>query len=229
MSKEPSTSLTVTDGTGPSFVENSGNEEGVRVNVQSFNNLAEPDYLDMSKRLAAIKQRGSDARASGKWPQGGQRPRKTKLAVMGISSAILNKGDKNYAAAIRMANAYRKARSRELYLVFGHVSSGVSSLLATASLAMAGSRFLYERIAETGDYGIIKDATKAADSARQNELAAWELCSKESIAHKKAQAQEEGVPWLRVQDQGENKRGPKTNVEKVSMGSGTVVEYYDAG
>jgi len=124
--------------------------------------------------------------------------RKTKLAVMGISSAVLDEGDPRYAQCVRLANGYRKARMREMAVEHGFVSSGVAALLASASLALAGSRFLYvlAAVAEGNTAGLIKTAASIGDSARQNELAAWDLCHKEAILRGKHDAARIQVPWL---------------------------------
>lgn len=132
--------------------------------------------------------------------------RKTKLAVMGIPKEALEAGDPAYGRCIKLASAYRMSRARELALSHGYVSSGVSALLATAALALASSRFLFERAAseprETVTK-ILKAATDLADSARQNELAAWELCARERVAKNKMAMNEAGVPWIVGKDEPE--------------------------
>jgi hypothetical protein len=137
--------------------------------------------------------------------------RKLKLAVLGIPTDILNAGDPRYAACMRAAGTYRKARTRELFELHGYVSAGASSLLSTAAINLAASRFLYEKFALEGDINLLKVATKLSDSARQNELAAWELCAREGLARKKLSMQDQGVPWLSVNDGGQKKAGRKTN------------------
>jgi hypothetical protein len=130
-------------------------------------------------------------------PNGGQpKGRRLKLAVMGVPTHVLDKADPMYAQALRDAARYRKYRARELSLAHGYVSAGASSLLTTASLALAASRFLYTKVAETGEIALLKTASQLADSARQNELAAWELAAREGTARKRAAAAEMGVPWL---------------------------------
>jgi hypothetical protein len=147
-----------------------------------------------------------------KWPSRSEgRKRKTKLAVMGIPTEALEGGDPRYARCVRLAAAYRKARVRELAVSHEFVSSGVSGLLATASLALASSRYLYELAAGGGVEldrlpGLLKSAQSLADSARQNELAAWELCARESQARRKMSMNSQQLPWL-AEAQPE-KRGP---------------------
>jgi hypothetical protein len=172
--------------------------------------LRKPEKLlnadgDAGTRLA--ERAAAKVASGGKWPGKGQpKGRRSKLAVVGLSSEILDAGDPRYATAVRHAAAYRKQRARELCVSHGYVSSGASALLATAALAMAGSRFLYEKFAECADVSMLKLAARLADSARQNELAAWELASREGVAKKRSAMADQGIPWLAKVD--EEKRRP---------------------
>lgn len=155
-----------------------------------------------------------------------RKKRSTKLSIMGISKAILDKGDPKYVRCLTMANRYRKVRARELAELHGHVSSGASALLASGSLALAASRFLYERYAEDGggDLGVtmLKQAAQLADSARQSELAAWEMSAREGMVKRRLEASTAGMPWLTVHDDGRNKMGRKTNLERKEIDAITV-------
>lgn len=153
--------------------------------------------------------------------QKGRQSRKlksTKLSLMGISKGVLAKGDPAYVRCLNQANSYRKVRARELAELHGHVSAGASALLASGSLALAASRYIYERFAETGGgdlgIGMLKQAAQLADSARSSELAAWELSAREGLVRRKLDASTQGVPWLAIQDGGKNKSGRKTNEER---------------
>ncbi len=141
------------------------------------------------------------------------RNRKTKISIMGLSRKILDNADPRYKRALLNAAAYRKVRTKELSVMHGCVSSGASALLASASLALAASRFLYEKVAETGDISLLKQAAQLADSARQSELAAWEMSAREGAAKRKLDAASQGMPWLQ-QDDGKAKSGRKTNAER---------------
>lgn len=151
------------------------------------------------------------------WPKGKKRPgaggvgRKTSLSVMGINSDVLDRQDPRWAKMVRQAASYRRARIREMATVHGYVSAGVSALLGAASLALASSRFLYETAGnvepmEMGDR--LKKASQLADSGRQNELAAWELCSREGIQRRKVTAADQGVPWIKSIEQPSNAGRP---------------------
>lgn len=128
----------------------------------------------------------------------GAKARKTKLAVMGLSTDLLDAGDPRYAACIRLANAFRKSRTKEMYELHGHVSSGVSALLASSAMALAAARFLYELAAAGGEdmSNLLTKASKLSDSSRQNELSAWELCSREAIVRKRVSDNSSAMPWF---------------------------------
>ncbi len=147
--------------------------------------------------------------------KGDGKGRKTKLAAIGLSLSIIKEGNQEYYKCLVQANKYRKKRMRELAEYHGHVSSGVGALLATASLALAASRFLYQRAAEHGDSPDLKLASNLADSARTAELAAWELCAREGVMKRRQDMAASGQPWLLTMA-GEEKKstGRKTNVQR---------------
>ncbi len=141
--------------------------------------------------------------------------RKTKLAAFGLSPSIIKSGDPEYAACLDQANKYRKIRMKELAQLHGHVSAGAGALLASASLALAASRFLYQNAAQDGDAATLKQASQLADSARQSELAAYELASREGVLKKRSAMADAGMPWLLNPDGLDKaKSGRKTNAER---------------
>lgn len=197
--------LTITYVTMKSLIEENGTGRTPAIRHRPDELTKNPDPDGAADRLA----QGTLGKRRG-WPKGKTRIRKTKLAVLGIPSGVLAVGNQDYARCVRLASAYRKARVRELMISHGFVSSGASALLASASLAIASSRYLYEQAAAAGEgmLEILKTAARLADSARQNELAAWELCARESVAKRKAITAEQGLPWvLPVEEQ--RKPGPK--------------------
>lgn len=166
------------------FVRDRGEGRGVRVSTVKSEDLSPIDPgASISPKLAGF----------------GAKARKTKLAVMGLSTDLLDAGDPRYAACIRLANAFRKARTKEMYGYHGHVSSGVSALLAASAMALAASRFCYE-VAASAESGIRPDllskAAKLSDSARQNELSAWELCARESQVRRRNESNSVSSPWF---------------------------------
>lgn len=195
------------------FIRTRHNDRKAPLQVEPIrpDELSRPNLDEAAVRLA----NGGTGRRG--WPKGKRRTRRGKLAVLGIPSEALDLGDAAYARCVRLASAYRKTRARELGIVHGYVSSGASALLASAAMALSASRYLYEQAATGGDKigELLKTAAKLADSARQNELAAWELCAREAVARKKTDAAAAGTPWL-VQDTSgyeKKKPGPKKNKE----------------
>jgi hypothetical protein len=147
--------------------------------------------------------------------KGDGKGRRTKLAAFGLSPSMIRRGDPDYAVCLNQANKYRKSRMKELAAVHGHVSAGAGALLSSASLALAASRFLYQRAAADGDSAQLKQAAQLADSARQAELAAWELCAREGILRRRAEAASAGMPWLLNADGSDPKKtGRKTNAQR---------------
>jgi len=174
------------------LVEVAGNRAPV-VHVPKGLNMAHADVLAAQERsLALVDPEVAQAVKTL------QKARKTKMACLGIPSDILEKGSQEYARCVRLANAYKRARVRELYDAHGFVSSGVNALVASESLALSASRFLYAAAAESGtaNPAIIKLAANLADSSRQSSLAAWELAAREGIVRRRNKDQRVDVPWM---------------------------------
>lgn len=147
----------------------------------------------------------------------------TKLAAFGLNQAIIDNGSPRYKACLKQANQYRKQRIKELHQLHGWVSSGAGALLASASLALAASRFLFERFAEpessglqgAGELECLKMASTLADKARSSELAAWEMSAREGILRRRAESANSDVPWLETPQS--RKPGRKTNAERQAI------------
>lgn len=68
----------------------------------------------------------------------------------------------------------------------GEVGPGPSSIVASAGLQLAASRFVSDRAAREGDPGLMKLASTLANDSRQNLLAGYELAVREGEARKRA-------------------------------------------
>jgi hypothetical protein len=146
-----------------------------RVEVLPHDELPAVNANETAAHLAERRAKGRPFER-GNRAAAGRRP---KLALLGVS---VDAADPRYALSLRRAGRYRKRRCSEIAAVHGYVSAGASSLIASASLALSASRYLYEVAAETGDADTLKRASALANDARQNELAAWELAAKEAAA-----------------------------------------------
>ncbi len=84
---------------------------------------------------------------------------------------------------IRAADAWRAAQADELARSVGggYCGPGPTSILATAALALAASRFLFDQaVAEGGNPEKLTRAAKLGDSHRQALLTATALCAQEA-------------------------------------------------
>ncbi len=148
--------------------------------------------------------------------------RKTLLAAFGLQIEKLLDGDPDFLIALEKADKYRKVRMKELAHLHGHVSAGAGAMLASASLALATSRYLYERAARNGNTDLLAQASKEAEKHRQTELAAWEMSAREGQLKRRHEATSSAQPWLasapdpRLTKSGmeRKKLGRKTNEER---------------
>jgi hypothetical protein len=106
----------------------------------------------------------------------------TLSASLGLADVERSEAFQPYA---RKAASFRRAHCSELAaLAGGHCGTGPSSMVASAALQLAFSRYLFDKGA-AGDLDAIKLASKLADSSRQNLLAAYELAVREGQARQR--------------------------------------------
>lgn len=111
----------------------------------------------------------------GRQPNAGRKPELTRLGVR-----IGSDRDPEWWATFGRADSYLAYRAAELGKRLGSCSAGVHGIVASAALAMAASRLLYQRAVDTGNVELLSRAARLAESARQHELAAWELAVREA-------------------------------------------------
>lgn len=162
----------------------------LRVEVLPADELPKPNAEDMDARLEERKRVGRPFKKGNKAAVG----RRPKLARLGVDRDKLSHKDPRYVKALYMAESYRKRRVSEMRIAHGFVSVGAMSIMATAALQLAMSRFMMDVATDTMDMDLIKKSSAMANDSRQNELAAWELCSREASAKTRAAAN--ATPWL---------------------------------
>jgi hypothetical protein len=120
--------------------------------------------------------------------------RRTELAKKLTLETIVS--DPAFARYRKAAKQFRVAQCSRLAETVGGGECGPapSSIIATAALQLAASRFAFDR----GEHEI---GSKLGNDSRQNLLAAHELCAKEALARP---AKPAAVPWF-VADGGESK------------------------
>jgi hypothetical protein len=132
-------------------------------------------------------KRGKFAKGNALARQGGLARRgKTRLAErMGLTALPEGSAFRPYKAA---AVSFRRAQCAELARTVGGGICGPapSSMIASAALQLAWSRYLADVAAAQGDAELALRASKLADASRQNLLAAHELCAREAQARPRA-------------------------------------------
>lgn len=100
-----------------------------------------------------------------------------------------------YAPYARLGREWRDQHMTTLAATVGggEVGPGPASVVSTAALQMAASRWLFDKGAEFGDARMLTDASRLANDSRQNLLAAHELVAKEAAARP---PRDDDAPWL---------------------------------
>jgi hypothetical protein len=92
-----------------------------------------------------------------------------------------------FAPYRRSAAAFRRHHCRDLARqAGGELGAGPSSMVASAALQLAASRFVFAQASETGDANLFKVASSLSNDSRQNLLAAYELAIREAQARRAA-------------------------------------------
>lgn len=152
------------------------------------------DELPLGVQAPALVERGGERRPNGTFAPGastsqsrGGKARKaaTTLAVR-LGLGELAEGDpfRPYKAA---AVTFRRVHCASVAATVGGgvCGTGPSSMIASAALALAASRYLYDTAA--GDPAKLATAARLAESSRQHLLAAFELAAKEAQARRCAE------------------------------------------
>lgn len=121
--------------------------------------------------------------------------RKGGLAKAGqtrLGSALALGGafsDPRFEPYAKSAKAFRRAQVHRLAITVGGGECGPApaSMVASAALQLAGSRFAFEVL------GDMQLGSRLANDSRQNLLGAHELCAKEALARPKKASD---TPWL---------------------------------
>ena len=139
-----------------------------------------PDELPAANPgSAARSQRGPDGRFARGNTEG--RVRRVRPGTGSLTGfAGLNQTCPEYHRFAQWGARYSAHRRRELAQAHGgELSSGASAIIESAAQAMAASRFVQWLAGQRGDAELFKQASQLASTARQHELAAWELASRE--------------------------------------------------
>jgi hypothetical protein len=159
-----------------------------RVEVLPADELPEgvPSHADALSRSAAA-ERGKFARGNRRSVLGGRsRAGQSRLANrLGLATLA---ADAPIAPYMRSAVSFRRAQCAELARTVGGgvCGPGPSSVVASAALALAWSRYLADKAATSGDAELATKAARLGETSRQHLLAAHELCAREAQARPRA-------------------------------------------
>ena len=123
---------------------------------------------------------------------------KSKLTAR-LGLANLPEGNA-FAPYRRAATKFRRVQCAELARIVGGGVCGPapSSIVASAALALAWSRYFSDQAAVSGDSELAVRALRAADASRQSLLTAHELCAREAASRPLAPSD---APWLTHADE----------------------------
>ena len=93
--------------------------------------------------------------------------------------------DPKFASHNARRTEWQRQRLAELQAAHGHVSQGVAKMVIAAAWLYAAGEFAAELAAESGEIEGFKAAGTLTGTARQHELAAWELGAREAKAKPK--------------------------------------------
>ncbi len=136
-----------------------------------------------------------DARPDDREPNGRFRPGNSLAGVAGRANAGKGRlasrlgltsvsAGSDFAPYKRAASTFRRTQCAELARTVGggFCGPGPSSLVASAALQLAWSRYLSDRAASELDADLVVKASRLAEASRQSLLAAHELCAREAQA-----------------------------------------------
>jgi hypothetical protein len=118
---------------------------------------------------------------------GGRAKRGKSRLTSRLGLAKVAEGDA-FAPYRRAAATFRRVQCGELARTVGGgvCGPGPSSVVASAALALAWSRYLSDQAAATGDAELVMRSARLGETSRQHLLAAHELCAREAQARPRA-------------------------------------------
>lgn len=159
-----------------------------------------PDELPEGVQAAEQAEHRAERRSDGTFAPGARtaqrkggkaRAGKTRLATLGALGPRLM-ADPGFKPFLQAAKDYERAQTAQLARTVGggFCGPGPASLITTASLQLAASRYLFAKAVETGDDELLTRASKLGADSRQSLLTATELCAREAVAAPRETPQE---------------------------------------
>lgn len=146
-----------------------------------------PDGVQAPVQVESTAERRPD----GRWAPGARTAQRAGGRARAGSTRLASElglwtlpDDAAFAPYRRAAVDFRRAHCAMLARTVGGgvCGPGPSSIVATAALQLAASRFLFDDGGCDGDFETFLRASRLGDASRQNLLAAHELCAREAAA-----------------------------------------------
>lgn len=142
-----------------------------------------PDELPAATPAHTVRAERDDA---GRFLRGNTVARMGRVRASQLGKLDGPKGDPRFRVLDRWGKRYAAARRRELAALFGgEISYAVAAIIESASLDLVAARYCQALAGEKSDPALLARASQHAQSARQHELAAWELAAREAEARKR--------------------------------------------
>jgi hypothetical protein len=159
------------------------------------------DELPAGVPVAAHQESPRDRGKAGRFAPGNTLSRAGGLAKRGTSRLTNRLGLSNLSAGDafapyrKSASTFRRVQCAELARTVGGgvCGPGPCSVVASAALALAWSRFLSDEAARTGDPDLALRSSRLGETSRQHLLAAHELCAREALARAKQRTTDQKV------------------------------------
>lgn len=158
-----------------------------RIEVLPADELQQPDPSPASSPTLAWgdmtpEQRHEAAKA---WGRRGALVRASRTRLLGSLGLTVLGAEHDFHGYEKAGEAFAEKHVETLGAMFdGHVGEGPASIVMTAAIQLAASRFMYDRGKDKGDAKLLGEASKLGDASRQNILASYELQAREAAARK---------------------------------------------
>ncbi len=198
-----------------------GNGAGVpRVEVLPADELPAPVPADEKPLTGVVRRQNGTVATSEAAKALGRRGGEVKAKAVRLARCLglsVPTDDAVFAPYRRAAAAFRRHHCKELAaMAGGHCGAAASSIVASAALQLAASRFLFDLGAESGDATILKQASQLANDSRQNLLAAAELATRSASA-RRARTDDATPPWLLAEPEPDAAPAPRGRADRARM------------
>jgi len=134
-----------------------------------------------------------------------------KLRLVDSLGLVHIAADAAFAPYRAAAEAFVEAHLADLArLAGGSVGSGPSSMVASAALQLAASRWCFDTGATKGSSKMLAQGSRLADASRQNLMASYEMAVREAGARRQNMSRNPSLDLVRLIEAEKQKKGQAT-------------------